>query len=139
MGVVLTFISLCLCEMYMCMYFIVCKECSMNTDPDFDYCTPECRNGALRRGEFGIDTSALETSLVPVKIHTCQAQGCSNSVYWDYKTEFSYCSPKCRDNHMLEKDQRMRLSEIKNLEDQIVKLMKSTLNGSQQCKMICTL
>ena len=111
----------------------MCKICIKNTTSGLEYCTPECRNVALAKGDLGsIDTMELEESLAPVQVKECKTSGCHALVFWDYKTEFIYCSPSCRDNDMLKGSQRKLRQDIEEMEGVISKLPKSTFQGAYQ-------
>ena len=99
-----------------CLY-LVCKKCGKNSPPDFDYCSPECRNEALRDKEIGVvDIPDLDYSSPQVEMRRCRSEACSSNVYWEYKTEFEYCSPMCRDRDMLEGNHRELRQEIERME-----------------------
>lgn len=71
-------------------------------------------------------TSDLKTSIEklevglksapPIVVRQCMAEGCDMAVFWDYKTEFQYCSPECRDNDLLVPYSLKLKSDIEGLE-----------------------
>jgi len=100
----------------------VCKKCcKKNTSPEFDFCSPDCRNRALKDGEIGkVDVPAPDPSTPPEVVRQCKVEGCSWPVYWEYWTEFDYCSPTCRDKDLLEGNHKELHYEIHQMESALL-------------------
>ena len=78
---------------------------------------------------------------VPTQLPQCEADGCQNQVWYDPglgQALFSYCSPECRDRHLLPiQKQKLKddLEELKmELQQEVVKEISMTKPSSPKAK-----
>ena len=78
---------------------------------------------------------------VPMELPRCAADGCQNQVWYDPglgQALFSYCSPECRDRHLLPiQKQKLKeeLEELKmELQQEVVKEISMTKPSSPKAK-----
>ena len=67
--------------------------------------------------------SAVEMQYYAPSLKVCPADGCTNKVHYDYELgPFDYCSPACRDRHLLPRERERLKKDIEEYSRKIADL-----------------